>query len=78
MKYNRSEIMKAAWRKFRRFDLTFAQALRMAWMEARDAAPIWAVYGDGKQIASGLTYDRAGALREMIKFDYWNTAIKAA
>ncbi len=78
MKYNRSEIMKAAWRKFRRFDLTFAQALRFAWMEARDAAPIWAVYGDGEQIASGLTYDRAGALREMIKFDYWNTAIKAA
>lgn len=76
--YNRSEIMKAAWRRRKRFGTDMSAALRIAWMEARDAAPIWAVYGDGKQIASGLTYDRAGALREMIKFDYWNTAIKAA
>lgn len=76
--YDRRAIMKAAWNKFNRFDLTFAQALRMAWMEAKDAAPIWSVYGDGKLIASGLTFNRAGELEDMYKFNYWNTAIKAA
>ena len=46
MKYNRANIMSAAWRFFRKGIHTFAQALRMAWAnakahnEAKDAAGI--------------------------------------
>ena len=45
MKYNRSEIMKAAWRNYRRYSITFAEALRMAWYEAKKAAARYNVYG---------------------------------
>ena len=45
MKYNRSEIMKAAWRNYRCNTVTFAQALRMAWYEAKKTAARYNVYG---------------------------------
>ena len=35
MKYNRANIMSAAWRIFRKGIHTFAQALRMAWANAK-------------------------------------------
>lgn len=38
MKYNKSEIMKAAWCKVRRFGWAMSNALRIAWMEAKRAA----------------------------------------
>ena len=35
MKYNRAKIMSAAWKIFRKGVQTFAQALRMAWANAK-------------------------------------------
>lgn len=35
MKYNRAKIMSAAWKIFRKGVKTFAQALRMAWANAK-------------------------------------------
>lgn len=34
MKYNLSQIMKKAWELFRRFEITFAEALHRAWLSA--------------------------------------------
>ena len=67
MKFDRSKIMKAAWRKFNHFDLTFSQALRLAWAEARMAAARYNVFGqcigsEAVLIASGVNGDRAGEL----------------
>jgi len=75
MKFNRSEIMKAAWSKFRRFSITFAQALRMAWYEARIAAARYTVYGQriGQEavvIASNVNDDRAAELEWRNKCSY--------
>lgn len=75
MKFNRSQIMKTAWSKFRRFSITFAQALRMAWYEARIAAARYTVYGQriGQEsvvIASGVSNERAGELEWMNKCSY--------
>ena len=71
MKYNRSEIMKAAWNKFNRFDLTFAQALKLAWAEAKMAAARYNVFGqsigcEAVLIEGGVNADRAGEL------EWWN------
>ena len=68
MKFNRSEIMKAAWKKFNRFDLTFAQALHLAWAEAKLAAMrfnVWAEsFGMSEPVLLGgnLTNDEAEEL----------------
>ena len=35
MKYNLSQIMKKAWELFRRFEITFAEALHRAWISAK-------------------------------------------
>ena len=35
MKYNLSQIMKKAWKLFRRFEITFAEALHRAWLSAK-------------------------------------------
>lgn len=35
MKYNLSQIMKKAWELFRRFEITFAEALHRAWLSAK-------------------------------------------
>ena len=44
MKYNRSEIMKAAWRNYRHYCVSLSEALRMAWYEAKKAAARYNVY----------------------------------
>lgn len=74
--YNRREIMKTAWHKVRRYSMDLSTALRLAWYEAKSAAPIWRLYGEriGKDapelIASGVTFDRAGELEWMYKTRY--------
>lgn len=43
MKYNRSEIMKAAWKMHRSYNaraLTFGQCLARAWAKAKEAAKV--------------------------------------
>ncbi len=45
MKYNRSEIMKAAWRNHRCYAVSFSEALRMAWYEAKKAVARYNVFG---------------------------------
>lgn len=37
MKYNRSKIMSRAWHLFRKYSISFAQALRTAWQNAKAA-----------------------------------------
>ena len=83
MKFNRSAIMQTAWKKYRRFDLTFAQALRLAWVEARLAAARFDVWGESFNahpvlIASGVTQDRAGELEWFYKTSYDRIVVKAA
>ena len=39
MKYDLREIMIRAWRNFRKFQITFAEALHRAWISAK-AAPV--------------------------------------
>ena len=58
MKYNPSEIMRAAHYKRRCFDMTFAQALHLAWVDAKAKAARYNVYGerfgmDGMQLLAG-------------------------
>ena len=45
MKNNRSEIMKAAWRNYHRYNMSFSEALRVAWYEAKKAVARYIVYG---------------------------------
>ena len=82
--YNRREIMKAAWRKVHRGSMDLSTALRLAWYEAKYAAPIWRLYGEriGKEgremIASGLTGDKAAELEWLYKTRYDRLTILAA
>lgn len=82
--YNRREIMKAAWRKMHRFGMNRSDALRLAWYEAKAAAPIWSVYGDRismaapKLIASGLTYEEARKQEWLNCCRYDHISIQAA
>lgn len=84
MKFNRSEIMKTAWRKFTHFDLTFAQALHLAWAEAKLAAMRFNVWGEnfGMEepvlLGSNLTNDQAEELRYWKKYQYDFVTVKAA
>ena len=74
--FNRSEIMKAAWKNFDRFDITFAQALRLAWYDAKKAVAKYIVYGEqlfnGNRLvlASGVTYEKACMLKEHLQYRY--------
>lgn len=45
MKFSRSQIMNAAWNKYRCFNITFSQALSLAWREAKVAAMRFNVIG---------------------------------
>lgn len=78
MKFNRSEIMTAAWRICRRQGFAFAQALRMAWYQAKAAVQSYDVYGeriyDGsrERLASGVTYDEAGHIEWLNKHRFDN------
>lgn len=72
MKFNRTAIMQTAWKKHRRFDLTFAQALRLAWMEAKMAAArfdVWGqcIGGEPELIASNVGDERASELEWLKK-----------
>lgn len=83
MKYNRREIMKAAWYKHRMFGMEFSAALRLAWYDAKAAAPIHSVWGqriggEPELIARGVTLDRAGELEWQKKYHYDRITIKAA
>lgn len=76
MKYNRSEIMRTAHRKYSSFTLTFAQALHMAWAEARMKAARYNVYGerfgmDGMVLIVGnVDMKHAAEIEEMNKCRY--------
>ena len=83
MKFNRSEIMKAAWKKYSRFDITFAQALRLAWVDAKMAVARFNVWGENFNeepvlLGSNLTYDQAGELKWRKETSYDFVEIKAA
>ena len=71
MKFNRSQIMKTAWFKYTCCNLTFAQALKLAWAEAKMAAARYNVFGqsigcEAVLIEGGVNADRAGEL------EWWN------
>jgi len=82
--FNRSEIMKAAWKKVRMFGIDMAKAMKLAWLEAKNAAPIWNVYAEGFSfdgtvvLGEGLTYERACEVEWLHKYRYDRITIKAA
>ena len=54
MKYDLKAIMQAAWRNFRKYAITFAEALHRAWISAK-AAPINAQRIESAKAAAGIT-----------------------
>ena len=54
MKYNMSKIMKAAWNIFRKYAVSFAEALHRAWQSAK-AEPINAARVAAAKAAAGVT-----------------------
>ena len=54
MKYDLKAIMQAAWRNFRKYAITFAEALHRAWISAK-AAPINARRIESAKAAAGIT-----------------------
>ena len=82
--FNRSEIMKAAWRNYRRFNVSFAEALRMAWYEAKKAAARYNVYGkrihDGAAVLllANATDNAAQECKYMNRYRFDVIQIKAA
>lgn len=54
MKYNLSQIMSAAWRLFRKLEITFSEALHRAWVSAK-AAPVNAERIEAAKAAAGIT-----------------------
>lgn len=84
MKYNRHEIMKNAWNKVRRFNMTMSTALRLAWYEAKNAVQTFNVYGErfGMEapvmIASGVNFERASEIEWRNRNRYDRITVKAA
>lgn len=82
--YNRSQIMTAAWRRCRKFGTPFAQALRMAWYEAKAAVQRYDVYGERiydesrERLAKGVSYDEAGHVEWLNKCRFDRVVIVAA
>lgn len=74
--FNRREIMTTAWTKHRRFGIPFAQALRLAWYEAKRDVARYTVIGvrlaTGAEtvLGDGLTFDQAGELEWQLKCQY--------
>ncbi len=74
--YNRREIMTTAWTKYRCFCITFAQALRLAWYEAKRDVARYTVVGvriaTGAEtvLGEGLTFDEAGRVEWYNKCRY--------
>ena len=56
MKFNLSEIMKSAWRIFRKLAITFSEALHRAWQIAK-AEPINAARIEAAKAAAGIIED---------------------
>lgn len=56
MKYNLSQIMSAAWKLFRKLEITFSEALHRAWMSAK-AEPVNAQRIKAAKAAAGITED---------------------
>ena len=54
MKYNLSKIMSAAWRLFRKLEISFSEALHRAWVSAK-AAPVNAQRIEAAKAAAGIT-----------------------
>ena len=54
MKYNLSEIMRHAWRIYRKAAIGFGEALHRAWLSAK-AAPINAQRIEAARLAAGIT-----------------------
>ena len=54
MRYNLSQIMGAAWKLFRKLEITFSEALHRAWMSAK-AAPVNAQRIEDAKAAAGIT-----------------------
>ena len=83
MKFNRSEIMKAAWAKFRRFNIDFATALRQAWYEAKKLVLRFNVYGEslfgGKELLlSGGTDEQVRDCKYYNQYRYDNIIVTVA
>lgn len=82
--YNRSEIMKAAWNKVRRFGWTMSNALRICWMEAKQQLPIHTVWAENigsdrpVMIAEGLTYEQASEREWENRFRFDRVWVAAA
>ena len=57
-KYNLSKIMSKAWELFRKYTITFAEALHRAWQSAK-AAPINAKRVEDAKAAAGITEECA-------------------
>ena len=57
-KYNLSKIMSKAWELFRKYAISFAEALHRAWQSAK-AAPINAKRVEDAKAAAGITEDCA-------------------
>ena len=53
MKYNLKAIMLAAWKNFRKFAISFAEALHRAWLSAK-AEPINAARIDAAKAEAGI------------------------
>ena len=58
MRYNLSDIMRRAWKNFRKGGLTFAEALHRAWISAK-AVAINASRIEAAKAAAGITEDTA-------------------
>lgn len=56
MKYNLKAIMSAAWRNFRKYAISFAEALHRAWLSAK-AEPINAARIQEAKEAAGVAED---------------------
>lgn len=85
MKYNRKEIMAAAWGKYRRCCcISFAEALRLAWVDAKAANRRYTVtgyriYNDTVTVlCTDCTWDEAGETEWRQKYAYDHIDIKAA
>lgn len=80
--YNRSEIMKAAWRNYRRYNVSFSEALRMAWYAAKKLVARYNVYGvrdDSKVLLlANATDNAAQECKYMNRFRFDVIQIKAA
>lgn len=75
MKFDHRDIMTRAWAKRHSLRIPFADALHIAWMEAKIAAARYNVYGQSfgaspVLIAACASHDRAGELEWMHKYRF--------